>query len=58
MHDQNYGAGLAGNSAGRHAADSHAEQLGAVLVLVENDSDLSTAYGITKQIQLMPLNQK
>jgi len=27
-------------------------------VLVENDSDLSTAYGLSKQIQLMPLSQK
>jgi hypothetical protein len=27
-------------------------------VLVESDSDLATAYGLAKQIQLMPLNQK
>jgi len=27
-------------------------------VLVESDSDLSTAYNLAKQIQLMPLSQK
>ena len=27
-------------------------------VLVESDSDLATAYGLAKQIQLMPLDQK
>jgi hypothetical protein len=27
-------------------------------VLVENDSDLSTAYNLSKQIRLMPLSQK
>jgi hypothetical protein len=27
-------------------------------VLVYNDSDLSTAYGLSKQIQLTPLSQK
>ena len=27
-------------------------------VLVESDSDVATAYGLAKQIQLMPLNQK
>jgi len=27
-------------------------------VLVESDSDVSTAYGLAKQIQLMPLNHQ
>ena len=27
-------------------------------VLVYSDSDVSTAYGLAKQLQLMPLNQK
>jgi hypothetical protein len=27
-------------------------------ILVHSDSDVSTAYGLAKQIQLMPLNPK